>query len=188
MRRCAGAADGAGPSELGTAPVAPRSARGSRDESRGGGVRARSRAEATSGVRNPRHAHVDAHSPERHALGFEQRTLAGSLREGAVGAHHAMPWDAGVVAVVQDRAGHARSPRRNVAVAADEADRYRPDAREDLVLPQGWHPTEINQPAPRVDRVAPAESPITHPGSGGPRFPRGESPPAGGVARAREPD
>ena len=49
-------------------------------------------------VRQPRDAHVDALAAERHALGLEQRALAGALRERAVGAHDPVPRDGRVVA------------------------------------------------------------------------------------------
>jgi hypothetical protein len=60
------------------------------------------------------------------------RALTGALGQGAVGADHAPPWQVGVVALEEDRAGEARRARGDIAVGADEAGWDLADAGEDF--------------------------------------------------------
>lgn len=60
------------------------------------------------------------------------RALAGTLRQGAVGADHPPPGQVGVVALEEDRAREARCAGGDVAVGADEAGWDLADAGEDF--------------------------------------------------------
>ena len=91
--------------------------------------------------REPGEPHVDPLAAERDALGFEEPALTRPLGQRPVGAHDALPGNAGVLACRHHRAGEAGRARTQVPVGGDEAGGDRTGTPQDLAGASGLdHP------------------------------------------------
>lgn len=86
--------------------------------------------------------HVDPVAEEGHALGLEQRALALSLGQRAIGADDAVPGHALVVAGVKHGAGKPWGAGGDIAVGAHEAGRYGADTAQDGLSRGGHRPMQ----------------------------------------------